>query len=98
MKYVNQLTGLRELTLSQDPITDTGLADLKDLRELRSLLLNKTRVADRGMKVLKGFTKLESLLENIQFEAANYIPHKIEAVHLDYQVFRGSNPGSIKNG
>lgn len=45
-------------------------------------------------KVTLTNAKLESVLANIQFEAANYIPHKIEAVHLDYQVMPSMTPGS----
>lgn len=45
-------------------------------------------------KVTLPNSKLESVLANIQFEAANYIPHKIEAVHLDYQVIPSVTSGS----
>lgn len=38
--------------------------------------------------------KLAAILENVEFEAANYIPHKIEAVHFDYQILPSATPGS----
>jgi type IV pilus assembly protein PilM len=45
-------------------------------------------------KVSLSNQKIKAMLENIQFEAANYIPHKIEAVHLDYQILPGTAPDS----
>jgi type IV pilus assembly protein PilM len=39
---------------------------------------------------------LEEIKENIQFEAANYIPHSIEAVHMDYQVLKVLSPTSFE--
>lgn len=47
-------------------------------------------------KVTLGMTKAKDLSDNILFEASNYIPHKIEAVHLDYQVLRVINNASIE--
>ena len=45
-------------------------------------------------KITLTTAKLQSVIQNIQYEAANYIPHKIEAVHLDYQVLPSLTPGS----
>ena len=47
-------------------------------------------------KVILGMSKLQDLKENIAFEASNYIPHKIEAVHLDFQVLRVVNQSNIE--
>lgn len=33
-------------------------------------------------------TAVQSLARNIQFEASNYIPHRMDAIHLDFQVIR----------
>ncbi len=43
-------------------------------------------------KITISQTDLKELDSNIKFEASNYIPHSIDAVHLDYQVI--SNNGS----
>ncbi len=72
---------------------------LRTLLETNEITSKKVAFALPGpavftKKVSLSNSKLEALLENIQFEAANYIPHKIEAVHLDYQIFPSSNPGS----
>ena len=47
-------------------------------------------------KVVLGMTRAKDLAENIYFEASNYIPHKVEQVHLDYQVLRVVNSASIE--
>lgn len=47
-------------------------------------------------KVMLGAQSLEELEQNITFEAGNYIPHKIEAVHLDYQVLRRAGNASLE--
>lgn len=39
-------------------------------------------------KITIGYTDPKDLATTIRFEAANYIPHNINAVHLDYQVLR----------
>lgn len=39
-------------------------------------------------KITIGYTDLKDLEENIRFEAGNYIPHSVDAVHLDYQVLK----------
>jgi len=72
---------------------------LKTLLEANDIKSKKVAFALPGpavftKKVSLSDQKLAGMLENIHFEAANYIPHKIEAVHLDYQILPGSNPGS----
>lgn len=42
-------------------------------------------------KITANFNSLKEFQENIAFEAGNYIPHKISAVSIDYQVL-GVNP------
>lgn len=39
-------------------------------------------------KITIAYTDLKSLDENMTFEASNYIPHRVDAVHLDYQVLK----------
>lgn len=39
-------------------------------------------------KITIGKTSLKDLKTNIAFEAGNYIPHSVDAVHLDFQVLR----------
>lgn len=47
-------------------------------------------------KINTSAQRLEELTNNIYFEAGNYIPHKIEAVHLDFQVLRALGPTNIE--
>ena len=47
-------------------------------------------------KVMLAMSKAQELANNIVFEATNYIPHKIENVHLDYQVLRTINNQSME--
>jgi type IV pilus assembly protein PilM len=72
---------------------------LKTLLETNEISATKVAFSLPGpavftKKITLTSSKLEAFLENIQFEAANYIPHKIEAVHLDYQVLPSSTAGS----
>lgn len=41
-------------------------------------------------RITTSASKLSDLQSNIAFEASNYIPHKIDAVHLDFQVVRST--------
>lgn len=46
-------------------------------------------------KITIGQSSLKDLATNIAFEAGNYIPHKIDAVHLDYQVLRTNGSSTM---
>src|SRR5690606_11466268 len=39
-------------------------------------------------KITIAYCEPKELENNIRFEAGNYIPHSVEAVHLDYQVLK----------
>jgi type IV pilus assembly protein PilM len=47
-------------------------------------------------KVTLAATRLDDLADNIAYEAGNFIPHKIDAVHMDYQVLRRMPNGSLE--
>lgn len=59
--HLRTLTGLRELVLSGNPITDDGLAYLAPLTNLDVLDLEETAVTGAGLHHLKGLTKLKVL-------------------------------------
>ena len=92
--------------LSAGAVTNNAIAKpevvsntLKTLLEANEITSKKVAFSLPGpavftKKVTLPNAKLEAVLENIQFEAANYIPHKIEAVHLDYQVLPSATAGS----
>ncbi len=46
-------------------------------------------------KVTIGYSSAKNLKTNISFEAGSYIPHSIEAVHLDYQVLKVNGSSSL---
>ncbi|MFN8390491.1 MAG: type IV pilus assembly protein PilM [Bdellovibrionota bacterium] len=47
-------------------------------------------------KISIGRTTLKDLTANIGFEAGNYIPHSIDAVHLDFQVLKAQGKSTIE--
>ena len=47
-------------------------------------------------KITIGKTSLKDLTTNIAFEAGNYIPHSIDAVHLDFQVLRSQGKATLE--
>ncbi|MDR3637102.1 MAG: leucine-rich repeat domain-containing protein [Isosphaeraceae bacterium] len=55
------LTGLRELNLSGNRITDAGLVHLSGLTDLEVLDLEETDVTDAGLQQLRPLTKLKVL-------------------------------------
>jgi len=59
--HISPLTGLRELYLQGNSITDDGLARLSGLKDLEILDLEETRVTDKGLHHLTGLTKLKML-------------------------------------
>ncbi len=61
LDYVAGLTHLKTLTLTNNRITDEGLAKLANLTELESLDIDNTRVTDRGLMALKGLKNLKIL-------------------------------------
>jgi len=73
---------------------------------IRSVLDANGIVAERAITAVPGpavFTKkitlatapLKELRDNINFEASNYIPHSIDAVHLDFQVLKSNGGNSV---
>ena len=46
-------------------------------------------------KITIGYQPLKDLSANISFEASNYIPHSIDAVHLDYQVLHAQGKSTM---
>lgn len=68
-------------------------SQLRALLQANAIHTNKATIGIPGpsaftKKITIGLSSLKDLEANIIFEAGNYIPHKIEAVHLDYQVLR----------
>lgn len=55
------LTSLETVSLTDCPLTDTGLANLRDSRQLMSLTLGNTQVTDDGLAVLDNFPQLKEL-------------------------------------
>lgn len=47
-------------------------------------------------KITMGTMEPKELATNIQFEASNYIPHSVSAVHLDYQVLRRDESSTME--
>lgn len=46
-------------------------------------------------KITIGYQALKDLRQNIAFEAGNYIPHSVDAVHLDFQVLRANGKSTM---
>ena len=61
LEYLEGLTQLQSLNLSDTKVTDTGLEHLKGLTQLQKLWLHDTKVSDAGLEYLKGLTQLQSL-------------------------------------
>jgi hypothetical protein len=62
LAVIGTLTHLRELSLFDPAMTNTGMAALKGLKELRKLyLIDADKVSDSGVAALKGCDKLEEL-------------------------------------
>jgi hypothetical protein len=61
LEYLEELTQLEWLELSNAKVTDAGLKHLKGLTRLRRLDLDNTRVTGSGLEDLKGLTQLVSL-------------------------------------
>jgi type IV pilus assembly protein PilM len=78
---------------------DVAARVIRSLVEANDFKSTKAIVAIPGpaaftKKVTMPLARLDELQNNIIFEASNYIPHKIDAVHFDFQVLRavsGSN-------
>lgn len=46
-------------------------------------------------KITIGYQSLKDLKQNISFEAGNYIPHSVDAVHLDFQVLKANGKSTM---
>ena len=74
---------------------------IKSIMAANEIKANKAVIAIPGpcaftKKVTVAFSSVKDLADNITFEASNYIPHNIDAVHLDYQVLRKKNDTSME--
>ena len=95
-----KILGIGTAPTPANAITNSGVAKpeqvgatIKTLLETNEILATKTIFALPAAvvfskKVVIPETPLKVLEETISFEAGNYIPHAIEAVHLDYQIVR----------
>jgi hypothetical protein len=64
MAHLNQLPGLRLLSIHGARVTDRGMVCLKGLTEMSQLDLRYNRISDAGLANLKGLTKLSMLVVN----------------------------------
>ena len=62
LQHVGRLRGLEYLSLIDTPVTDEGLANLRDLTSLKILLLQGTKVRGPGLAHLKRMRDLEVLM------------------------------------
>lgn len=72
-----------------------GLIDANEIKATKAILCVPGPTAFTK-KVMLGMAKAKDLADNIVFEASNYIPHKIDAVHLDFQVLRTINNTTLE--
>ena len=62
LRYLNGLTNLEVLTLTNTKTTDAALVHLKGLTSLQTLILSYTAITDEGLVHFKGLTKLQRLV------------------------------------
>lgn len=80
--------------------TDAVAESIRSLIEANGITATRVVSAVPGpsvftKKITTGFVPLRDLRNNLTYEASNYIPHNISAVHLDYQVLRANGKSSI---
>ncbi|HKB03612.1 MAG TPA: hypothetical protein VKD90_15420 [Gemmataceae bacterium] len=59
--HLARLTGLRSVTIRDEPMEDVGLEHLGAIRSIRELRLDGVRITDAGLRALDGLTALERL-------------------------------------
>ena len=72
-----------------------SLLDANDIKTTRASFVVPGSCAFTR-KITIGHASLKELSANIAFEAGNYVPHSIDAVHLDYQVLRANGKSTIE--
>lgn len=75
-------------------------AAIKSLLEANDIRTTKAVIALPGpcvftKKITIARSSLKELDNNIRFEASNYIPHQVDAVHFDYQVLAANGPSTM---
>jgi hypothetical protein len=74
LNYVGGLTGLQELNLDNNEVTDAGLAQLEGLGNLEDLALTKAQVTDAGLVHLRKLTNLRTLrLDRTRVSDAGFV-------------------------
>jgi hypothetical protein len=64
LERIGRVSDLRHLLLTDQSISDAGLAHLAGLTGLHSLALERTKVGDAGLRIVAGMPKLRSLKLN----------------------------------
>ena len=75
--------------------TIRGLIDANEMKGKRAIFAVPGPSAFTK-KITIGKASLKDLTSNISFEASNYIPHSIDAVHLDFQVLKPQGKGTLE--
>ncbi len=76
------LTSLETASLTDCPLTDMGLANLRDSRQLMSLSLGNTQVTDDGLAVLDSFPQLKELTLPNEITDKGYV-HVLKCKRLE---------------
>lgn len=61
LEQLKRFANLRILYVTNEPLTDAGLAHVKRLSRLQKLFLSFTQITDAGLKYLEGLSELEAL-------------------------------------
>jgi RNA polymerase sigma factor (sigma-70 family) len=61
LRHVGHLTGLKEINLSGNFITDAGLAPLENLKQLQSVSLGDSLIGDDGIQHIAGLPSIRGL-------------------------------------
>lgn len=86
MRTVARFKALERLEIDRTGVTDTGLAQLKDLNNLRVLKAYQTRLTDQSLPVFRQWKKLQRLYlweTGVSAEALKSLPHLIADTGID---------------
>lgn len=61
LRYLEEIPGIENLSLSNTNITDEGLKSVKILKNLVSLHIGQTKITDEGLKSINDLTNLKIL-------------------------------------